>query len=207
MSASPALQENVLGPEVAGVRMTPEEFDAIEEYDENHRYELVDGVLVVTPIPLAEGTGPNELLGFLLYEYRQTHPRGSALDHTLPQQYVYTPTGRRIADRLIWTGLGRMPHRRKDVPSIAAEFVSGGRRSQKRDYIDKRDEYEKAGVQEYWIVDHFQRTLTVIAYGSHGASEQVVTEEQVCRSPLLPGFEFPLARLLEAADREVQAEE
>ena len=38
--------------------MTPEEFDALEEYDENYRYELVHGVLVVTPIPLAEETGP-----------------------------------------------------------------------------------------------------------------------------------------------------
>ena len=128
-------QEIMLGPDAAGVLMTPEEFDALEEYDENYRYELVHGVLVVTPIPLAEETGPNELLGYLLLYYRQFHPQGSALDHTLPQQYVRTRTGRRLADRLIWTGLGRMPSRRRDPPRIAAEpkhDSPGERRLQQR---------------------------------------------------------------------------
>src|SRR5438309_2219033 len=155
------LDQDVLGPEAAGVLMTPEEFDAIAEYDENYRYELVHGVLVVTPIPLAEETGPNELLGHLLLQYREDHPQGRALDHTLPQQYVRTRTGRRLADRLIWTGLGRLPNCRKDTPSIAAEFVSAGRRSRQRDYVDKRQEYQEAGIQQYWIIDRFQRTLTV----------------------------------------------
>jgi Uma2 family endonuclease len=207
MSAPPLEPDLLLGPEAAGVKMMPEEFDAIEDCDENYRYELVNGVLVVTPIPLAEETGPNELLGYMLLYYREYHPQGSALDHTLPQQYVRTRTGRRLADRLIWTGLGRLPNRRKDTPSIAAEFVSAGRRNRQRDYVDKRQEYEEAGLQEYWIIDRFQRTLTVIRYGPAGPSEQVITEHQTYQSPLLPGFELPLARLLEAADQEAQAEE
>jgi Uma2 family endonuclease len=207
MSAIPLEQDVILGPESAGVLMTPEEFDAIEEYDENYRYELVHGVLVVTPIPLAEETGPNELLGHVLLNYRECHPQGSALDHTLPQQYVRTRSGRRIADRLIWTGLGRLPNRRKDTPSIAVEFVSAGRRSRQRDYVDKRQEYEEAGIQQYWIIDRFQRTLTVIRFLPTGVEEKIVSEGQTYQTALLPGFELPLARLLEAADREAQAEE
>jgi Uma2 family endonuclease len=197
----------ILGPESAGVLMTPEEFDAIEEYDENYRYELVHGVLVVTPIPLAEETGPNELLGYVLLYYREHHPQGSALDHTLPQQYVRTRDGRRIADRLIWTGLGRLPNRRKDIPSIAVEFVSAGRRSRQRDYVDKRQEYQEAGIRQYWIIDRFQRTLTVFRFSPTGVEEEIIREEQTYRTPLLPGFELPLARLLQAADREAQAGE
>src|SRR5947209_9364792 len=121
-------QEIMLGPDAAGVLMTPEEFDALEEYDENYRYELVHGVLVVTPVPLAEETGPNELLGYLLLGYQENHPQGRTLDDTLPQQYVRTRTGRRLADRLIWTGLGRLANVRQDLASIAIEFVSAGRR-------------------------------------------------------------------------------
>ena len=132
----------VLGLESAGILMTPEEFDAIEEYDEDYHYELVNGVLVVTPVPLAEETGPNELLGYLLLGYQENHPQGRTLDDTLPQQYVRTRTSRRLADRLIWTGLGRLPNRRRDLPTIAVEFVSAGRRSRQRDYVDKRQEYE-----------------------------------------------------------------
>src|SRR5258708_1712344 len=121
MSTLSAEQEIVLGPDSAGILMTPEEFDAVEEYDENYRYELVNGVLVVTPIPLAEETDPNDFLGQLLRNYHDLHPDGSTLDKTLPQQYVRTSTGRRIADRVIWTGLGRLPNRRRDVPTIAVE--------------------------------------------------------------------------------------
>lgn len=206
MSTLPAEADIVLGLESAGVLMTPEEFDAIEEYDENYRYELVRGVLVVNPIPLPEETGPNELLAYLLLAYRESHPQGSALDGTLPQQYVRTRTSRRLADRLIWTGLGRVPSPRRDRPTIAVEFVSAGRRNRQRDYVDKRQEYLEAGITEYWIIDRFQRTLTVIHNRPAGPEEQVVAEPGTYQTPLLPGFELPLARLLTAADQQAQAE-
>jgi Uma2 family endonuclease len=198
--------EEVVGPESAGLLMTPEEFDAIEEWDETYRYELVNGVLIVNPIPLPEETGPNELLGRYLLNYQEAHPKGEALDYTLPQQYVNTPRSRRQADRLIWTGLGRLPNVRRDLPTIAVEFVSAGRRNQRRDYVDKRREYMEVGIREYWIFDRFRRTLTVIHNRPEGEQEQVVAEHQTYQSPLLPGFEVPLARLLEAGDRMAESE-
>jgi Uma2 family endonuclease len=207
MSTTYAEQEMALGPESAGILMTPVEFDAIESYDENYRYELVNGVLVVTPIPLAGETGPNELLGYYLYDYQKTHAKGSTLDDTLPQQYVRTKTSRRLADRLIWTGLGRLADTRRDVATIAVEFVSAGRRSQKRDYVDKRREYQKAGIREYWIIDRFQRRLTVIQYTSKPPKELVFSANERYRPKLLPGFEVPLAELLQAADRRAEVEE
>ncbi len=206
MSTLPAEEEVVLGPESAGLLMTPEEFDAIEEYDENYTYELVNGVLVVNPIPLPQETGPNELLGRWLLGYQEDHPQGSALDYTLPQQYVRTRTSRRLADRLIWTGLGRMPNRRRDLPSIAVEFVSAGARNPRRDYVDKRQEYMEVGIPQYWIIDRFQRTMTVIHNKPTGQEEQVISENEVYQSSLLPGFEVHLAKLLEAADRAAQME-
>ena len=48
-----------LGPEHNGILMTPEEFDAIDDYDDLWRYELVHGVLIVTPIPAEAEVGPN----------------------------------------------------------------------------------------------------------------------------------------------------
>ena len=99
-----------------------------------------------------------------------------------------------------------MPSRRRDPPRIAAEFVSSGRRNRQRDYVDKRQEYQEAGIEEYWIIDRFQRTLTVFRYGTAGVEELVIKEQEIYQSPSLPGFEFPLAQLLEAADREAQAE-
>ncbi len=204
MSTLLAKPQLVLGPESAGMLLEPEEFDAVEEYDEDYSYELIHGVLVVNPIPLAEETGLNEILGYYLLLYRHSHPQGRALDDTLPQQYVRTRTGRRLADRLIWTGLGRLAKPRRDTPSIAVEFVSAGRRNRRRDYVDKAGEYQEARLQENWIIDRFTRTMTVLRFRGKRTHKRVIKEHESYQSPLLPGFVMPLAEILEAADRRAQ---
>lgn len=188
-----------LRPELAGTLMSPDEFDSATDYEEGFLYELVHGVLVVNPLPLPEETDPNEVLGFWLRDYWQRNPK--VMDATMPQQYIRTATGRRIADRVIWLGLGRLPDTRKDVPTIAIEFVSRSRRDRQRDYIDKRQEYLAAGVAEYWIFDRFQRTLTVVSMGENGPVDQVVTESGAFSPSKLPGFTIPLAKLFAVADR------
>jgi hypothetical protein len=111
-----------LGPELAGTLMTPDEFDAVEEWDEKYVYELIRGVLVVSPSPLAMERGPNGVLEHWLGKYQEEHPQGAALDATLSEHTIHTPDSRRRADRAIWTGLGRLPHPNRDVPSIVVEL-------------------------------------------------------------------------------------
>ncbi len=189
-----------IGPDSAGIVMSPEEFDAIEDHDEDYRYELIRGVLVVTPIPLEEEAHPNETLGGLLFLYKEQHPLGSALDLTLAERYVYLRDGRRRPDRVIWAGLGHFPDTKVDAPSIAVEFVSAGKHNWNRDYVLKRAEYLDLGIAEYWIVDRFSRTMTVHRNLHDGPVQIVVREGEVYRTPLLPGFELPLSRLLQASD-------
>jgi Uma2 family endonuclease len=190
-----------LGHESAGILMTPHEFDAVEDYDEDHRYELIHGVLVVSPIPSPQETGPNELLGNHLFVYQRYHAQGSNLDLTLPQQYVKVRGSRRLADRLIWAGLGYVPDPREELASIAAEFLSAGRRNRRRDYVDERQQYREAGLKEYWIIVRFQRTMTVLLFQDKRTTVKTITEDETYESPLLPGFQVPLADLLQAADR------
>jgi Uma2 family endonuclease len=187
-----------LGPELAGTLMTSEEFDAVEEADENYVYELINGILVVSPPPLEGERGANEELGYLLRLYRQHHPQGSSLDATLREHLIRTRSSRRRADRVIWAGLQRQPHPRRDRPTIAVEFVSKGKRNRKRDYLEKKKEFLAAGIMEYWVIDRFARVMTVYRKGK---SELVVAENKTYSTPLLPGFVLPLARLLETADR------
>jgi len=87
-----------------------------------------------------------------------------------------------------------------DVPTIAVEFVSPRKRDWIRDYEQKRREYLALGVAEYWIIDHFRRTMTVYRNPPRVPAEQVVAENEVYRTDLLPGFELPLAQLLTVAD-------
>jgi hypothetical protein len=47
----------------------------------------------------------------------------------------------------------------------------------------------------------FRRTLTVFSFGGESDQVLVIPETQNYESPLLPGFEIPLARLLKLADR------
>ena len=81
--------------------MTPEEFDAIEDYDDNYRYELIRGVLVVNPIASEGEVSPNERLGHWLLTYQEQHPQGAALDATLPERYIHLSKSRRRGDRVI----------------------------------------------------------------------------------------------------------
>jgi Uma2 family endonuclease len=200
MSVTEIVTPPKLGLASAGVAMTPEEFDAVEDWDENYRYELINGVLVVSPLPLEQEADPNDLLGYLLRRYRDDHPQGSALNKTLPERFIRTQSSRRRADRVIWAGLGRRPDPKLDVPAIVVEFVSEGKRSYKRDYEEKRSEYLGLGVIEYWVVDRFQRNMSVFSTRPGATAARIIAATEIYQTPLLPGFELPLAKLLAAAD-------
>ena len=192
-------------PEMAGTRMSPQEFDAVEEWAEDYYYELVQGVLVVVPPPSESERGPNELLGRWLLNYQEDHPQGAALDFTLPENTVATPSSRRRADRVIWTGLGRLPNVKRDRPTIAVEFVSAGKRNVRRDYLQKREEYLDSGLEEYWIIDRFRRRMTVYRREHDQIVELVIGEQELYSTPRLPGFQLRLAKLLAISDALDQA--
>jgi len=183
--------------------MTLGEFDRAErvaEFVDGYRYELINGVLIVSPSPLPQERGANDVLGRWLLNYQEDNPQGSALNGTLPEQTIHTPMNRRIADRVIWAGLGRKPKWMTETPTAIAEFVSSGKRNYLRDYEEKRDEYMAMKVSEYWVIDRFQRTMTVFTSVAGKLKTRVVREKQTYTTPLLPGFELPLAKLLEVAD-------
>jgi Uma2 family endonuclease len=189
-----------LGAWSNGMRMSPEEFDERTDFDELYAYELINGVLIVSPPPGEAERDPNGELDFLLRAYQWSQPGQSALDKTLSEQYVHLPGSRLRADRVIWVGLGRIPDLKADVPAIVIEFVSKRLRDRLRDYVEKRGEYMAVGVQEYWIIDRFRRVMTVYRRPPGEPAELIVEENEVYRTPLLPGFELPLARLLKVAD-------
>ena len=185
-------------PELNGMLMTPVEFDSVEEWEEGHRYELVHGVLIVSPAAGPGERSPNDELGYLIRLYRDTHPQGRIVDDTMQEQEIRTGDSRRRIDRAIWLGLGRAPQTDADVPAVAIEFVSRPKRDRRRDYIEKRREYAAAGVRQYWVIDRYRRRMTIYE-GPTG--ERVISEPDVFTTELMPGFEFPLSRLLSIADQ------
>src|SRR5262249_20962443 len=142
---------------------------------------------------------PNEELGYWLRTYKDHHPEGHCVDKTTMERTIRVGDNRRRADRAIWIGLGRIP-KPTDPPTVAVEFVSKRKRDRHRDYVTKRDEYMAAKVKEYWIIDRFDRCLVVFSRQGGKVKQTVYREHQVYRTPLLPGFELPLAKLLALAD-------
>ena len=184
-----------------GTLMTPEEFDAISDYDREYVYELINGVLIVTPSPSPGERAPSDLLAQCLRNYHDNHPEGSALNLTLPEHTLSVGDNRRRADRVIWCGFNRDVDVANDVPNIVIEMVSATRRNRKRDYQAKRRYYRELGVQEYWIMDRFERRVAVIRLDEKAESQFLLTKSDTLTTPLLPGFELPLSRWLAEADR------
>ena len=128
MSTTEILPGVRLGPESAGILLSPDEFDAATDYDDCFRYELIHGVLVVTPMASGAERSPNDLLGYWLNSYRYQHPAGSCLVETVFEYYLRTRGNRRRADRVIWVAdFGSRPNPRTDIPTIVVEFVSSGK--------------------------------------------------------------------------------
>lgn len=198
--SAPVAEQPLISHTCAGLRMTPAEYRAHTNWERGYRYELIQGVLVVNPPPPPSHQVPNDVLGWLLRSYQESHPEGKALDETWPDFEVTLESGYRIADRVIWCGLGRRPDVDTDTPAILIEFVSEGLSQWRRDYELKRDEYLAIGIKEYWVFDRFARTMTIFQLSSAGPIAQVLGENEVVRTPLLPGFELPLAKLLACSD-------
>jgi Uma2 family endonuclease len=200
MSIAPAKVSRLrLGPRSAGLLLTTKEFDRAR-VEEGWRYELINGVLIVSPIPSPEERDPNGELEYWLRQYRDGHRQGSSLDATLSEQEIRTKSNRRRADRVIWAGLGRLPEA-GEAPTIVVEFVSEGKVNQERDYVAKRAEYREIGVHQYWVIDRFRRALTVYDFRGEKDEEHLIPEGKTFESSLLPGFVLDVKRLLTFADR------
>jgi len=198
---------SAFGPRDAGQPMTPDEFEE-GDFERGYRYELLKGLLVVTPAPLEEERDANEELGRWLRNYQESETRGGALDLTLPEHDLRIGSMIRRCDRAIWAGLGRHPKTRgrvaqRDVPAIVAEFPSSRPADKRRDYKEKVIEYRDLGVQEYWIIDRFRRTMTVYCWRGKRWARRTIRESDKYRTKLLPGFDLPLASLFALSDRYV----
>ena len=106
-------------------------------------------------------------------------------------------TSERHPDRAVY--LTPPPNRKNPwnewVPDIVVEV--GSPRQEKRDYVVKREEYLAAGIREYWIVDSGKRAVLRLVRRGDVWTEETLAEKGTLRTPLLPGFECPVASLFE----------
>ncbi|TSD58389.1 Uma2 family endonuclease [Aeromicrobium piscarium] len=128
-----------------GRSLTRDDLDAMP--DDGHRYELVDGVLVVSPAP------------------RHNHQRAAAqlfraLDRVVPEQWelFFAPFDVVLSgDTVLQPDLlvaDRDAFTERDLPGpplLAVEVLSPSTRS--FDLLLKKERLERAGCAHYWVVD------------------------------------------------------
>ncbi len=93
-----------------------------------------------------------------------------------------------------------MRHRKFwDTADLAIEIVSESLEDRERDLVTKRLEYARAGIEEYWIVDPEQETVTVLNLGGDVYKESgVFVRGDTVTSSQLPELALPVAEILDA---------
>lgn len=86
----------------------------------------------------------------------------------------------------------------RGVPDLAVEVRSPS--TWHYDVGAKRKRYEQHGLPELWLVDTSERVVHALRRSRPGAPafdvEQKYTHDEIVTTPLLPGFELPLAEAL-----------
>jgi Uma2 family endonuclease len=166
----------------------------------NHLIELSDGVLEFLPMP----TIAHQLMLLFLFRDLNAFVRARMLGSVLfaPCPVRTIPGNFREPDIFFVT-----PDRIRDVHQPAAgadlvvEVVMGDPEDRHRDLVKKRDEYARAHIPEYWIVDPQERTITVLVleeetYGVHG----VFADGTQATSVLLAGFRVSVTEVFAAGE-------
>lgn len=134
--------------------------------DDGHRYELIDGSLIVTPAP---GSAHQLVLGELYLLLRATCPPDL---HVIlaPFAVALADDTELQPDLVVARKVDVTAHDLPTAPLLAVEILSPSTR--RLDLTLKRDRLEAAGCAAYWCIDPIELTLTAWEL-SEGALVQV----------------------------------
>ncbi|NET60410.1 MAG: Uma2 family endonuclease [Symploca sp. SIO2E6] len=189
------------------VKLTFEQYLEYEDSTDNH-YELCNGELVEMPPASPLHSDIVEFLDRLFYSEVQR----LGLDWKVKRGDVGVQTGfktARLPDVAVIEGEQWQILRNGassavlNVPSLVAVEVVSPYRNQldenyRRDYVEKKAEYEQLGIPEYWIVDPQAQRVTVLLLvnGSYQATKFNGLQRIVSRT--FPELELTAAQVLQA---------
>ncbi len=192
-----------VGPSDHGRRMRLEEFERAEA-EEGRGFELSRGVITMVDVPKPRHLKLFDATRQQFSDFKREHPEliyaiaGGAECKLLirdmeserhPDLAVYMsppPDGRNDDD--VWSVW---------IPVIVIEVISPS--SRQRDYQEKPEEYLRLGISEYWIIDPDEGLMKVLKRSRGKWREEIVRPPAVYKTRRLPGFEFSIARVLDAA--------
>jgi len=165
--------------------------------DDGRRYEVLRGVLYVSPSPKYDHQYAISQLFRTLGQFVFDHELGIVL--TAPFDVLMGEIATPVQPDLIFLRTGREPHAGdsnfQGAPDLVVEILSPSNRRYERKI--KLNAYEDAGVEEYWLVDPMARTVVIYALGRNRryAEYDRGGEEDMVRSRMLEGFSLRVVDL------------
>lgn len=83
-------------------------------------------------------------------------------------------------------------------PLLVVEVVSPGPDNRRRDYLDKRNQYEWRGIPEYWLVDPQDSCITVLSMVDGSYVETIFDQSQTIVSPTFAELALTVKEILSA---------
>jgi Uma2 family endonuclease len=177
-----------------GMRMTAEKYFALD--DDGCRYELIDGVVCMTPSPSWNHQTVSLEIAFQFRAYLKKRPVGEVAQDV----DVHLGTGPRGGDLIyrpdiVFFKSGRLPaavERPNLAPDLVVEIASVS--SRRFDRETKKADYERFGVLEYWVIDPERATMTFFRL-QKGRYVEIAPEGDRFASTAVPGFILDLAEV------------
>jgi Uma2 family endonuclease len=162
--------------------------------DDGYRYEVIDGVLYMSPPPLIRHQRSSIRIEAHFIDFLKLHPLGEIL---------HAPVGVRFPNQSVPLQPDIVFVRAERLDTIQENYIEGAPDliveilSPSNWLYDQREEmqvYQVAGVPEYWIVDPRAQTIEiyVLEQGVYRLSGQY-GRGAVAASRLLPGFSVAVA--------------
>jgi Uma2 family endonuclease len=165
--------------------------------DDGKLHELIDGEHFVRPSTAVRHQRVLGRFGIPLYELVRKHGLGEVF--YVPLDVVLSPRDVVVPD-LIFISTNRAAivgaENVQGAPDLVAEVLTPD--SRRHDEVRKRGLYERAAIEEYWIVDPEAETVKVFRRDSERFARPLLLSKADCdvlSTPLLPGLEPSLATL------------
>ncbi len=169
--------------------------DYLQLPDDGKRYEIINGELVMAPSPLTIHQRVSRKIGVKLNLFVEEKELGEVffapIDVVLSETNVYQP------DIIFISRERKEIITEKNIsgaPDLVIEILSPS--TAYYDLFDKKEQYEKFGVKEYWIVDPMRQWIEV--YQLKGGKFNLVQKLQKqgkLRSELLKGLTIDLQEI------------
>lgn len=162
--------------------------------DDGNRYELIDGVLHVSPFPNSSHQNVATQLVSILNEHVRKRKLGKVFAANL-KVVLDEPTG--VGPDVVYISEARLQGLAPDgyygAPDLLIEVLST---KPALDVLIKKPKYARAGVPHYWMVDPERRILQAFRLeGDHYLLAAEAAGEAIFEPSLFPGLVIPLADL------------